>query len=265
MKKIKYLTMDQFLNHDYFKSENNLNRLAKEYIESKIKRDGYYSYNGYPSVTTVLGMMDPNKDFILAKWRKKLIQQGFDPDEVTENYAKVGTACHYAILSRLTIDEIEPPNWKLEEYPLHCEEYVNNALMMWNILTAGNPPVLDISDAKCEQYHKHDVEGEQFAGIYDLYALCNGKRTLFDLKTSPRARDSYFLQLGAYSMFFPVMPEKAGIINICPDNRNPTLQPHVSMLNQEELINCRNGWLHMIRAWHILFDDKLPIVEKPVV
>ena len=71
MKKIKYLTMDQFLNHDYFKSENNLNRLAKEYIDSKIKRDGYYSYNGYPSVTTVLGMMDPNKDFILAKWRKK--------------------------------------------------------------------------------------------------------------------------------------------------------------------------------------------------
>lgn len=259
-------TYDDYINHPYFTNEYNIQKMVEEYKQHKIQRDGVYSYSGYPSVTSVLGMMDPQKDFILGRWRQSLVKKGLDPEKVVDNYAKVGTVIHYSILSRVSPVEIEPPMWKIEEYPDRCEELTINGVKQWKLLIEGDEPQLKIESPICEQYYRNDKE--KFCGIYDLYANINGKKTLADLKTSPKCRDSYFLQLGAYSMFFDTMPEQGMIINVCPDERNlgyiknKQMKPVVSSINQNEMFEYRKQWREMIRAWHTLFDEHLPIVES---
>ena len=261
------VTYDDFINHPYFNNEYNIQRMADEYRQHKIERDGFYSYSGYPSVTTVLGMMDPNKDFILGRWRKSLVNKGLDPVKVVDNYAKIGTVIHYSILSRVSPVEIEPPMWKLEEYPDRCQELTERGLEQWKMLIDGDEPQLKIENPLCEQYVRN--EKEKFCGIYDLYANINGKKTLADLKTSPKCRDSYFLQLGAYAMFFDTMPEQGMVINVCPDERNLSyikskqMRPVVNAVTQTEMFEFKKKWVHMIRAWHTIFDEHLPIVESP--
>lgn len=260
------ITYDDFMNHPYFTNQKNIDRMVEEYKQHKIQRDGVYSYSGYPSVTSVLGMMDPQKDMILGRWRKSLVNKGLDPEKITDNYAKVGTVIHYSILSRVSPVEIEPPMWKICEYPDRCDELTGNGLKQWKLLVEGDEPQLTIESPLCEQYFKHDKE--KFCGIYDLYAIINGKKTLADLKTSPKCRDSYFMQLGAYSMFFDTMPEQGMIINVCPDERNLSyvktkqMRPVVSSINQTKMFEYKKQWCDMIRAWHSLFDEYLPIVES---
>lgn len=259
--KLKFHDYDYFLSLPYYQNEDNVKAEADKYIQHKIDRDGYYSYSGYPSVTSVLSMMNPDQEMILERWRAKLRKQGLDPAKVSRNYADIGTAIHYAIGSRISFPiELEPPKWSIDEYPDNCEEYVGNGIYMWNLLTRGDNPTLTIESATCEIYGKN--EKYKYAGIYDLYGIVNGKRTILDFKTSPKCKPDYLLQLGAYSLFQNKMPEQGIIVNLCPDDRNPDLRPSVTIIDEEQLQQAADSWVSMISAFHAIFDEYLPVVKR---
>ena len=134
--KLKFHDYDYFLSLPYYQNEDNVKAEADKYIQHKIDRDGYYSYSGYPSVTSVLSMMNPDQEAILERWRAKLRRQGLDPAKVSRNYADIGTAIHYAIGSRISFPvELEPPKWHWSSSTYWSSTFTTT---MWVIVRVHN-------------------------------------------------------------------------------------------------------------------------------
>lgn len=256
---LKFKTYDDYMRNPYFHDEENIINDVKEYVAHKVEGGKEYFYDGYPGVTSVESIMTPEKKPILEKWRAKLRAQGKDPVYVSKQYADIGTLVHYDIECKICSTFIKPPEWDISEYPDHASEYIGNARYMWNQLTTGAKPAITIENASCECFSRNDKL--RYSGYYDLYAVINGKRTIADFKTSPACKDEYLMQLGAYALYFNDLPEQGIIFNICVDDRNPSLRPIVTILNQEQLNQAIVGWTDMITAFHDIYDPYIPIVK----
>jgi len=149
------------------------------------------SFGRLPSVTTILSLVPKPA---LERWRDRL---GEEADKISAEAAVVGSVCHFRILNKLSIRQLDPPAiflpWKdslewLEELNYRAEI----AEQMWHDLTAN----IDLTPLYVE--HTLISRKHRFAGTLDLLARIYGKNVLIDLKTSKELWETYKLQLGAY-------------------------------------------------------------------
>lgn len=205
-----------------------------------------------PSVTTVIKAMSP-EPVGLKFWRRSKTkkQQKYDMNRA----ASMGTLIHYRILNSLNEFELDQPREALDSYPPNCIELCEYADAMWD--EALETKLLRINFDKPVRTEQFCVDLKHgYTGTYDLaghmefrdYGECF---TVGDLKTSKRAYESHFLQLGAYSLFFDKPPEQGLIISIHPYiENNPQLKMHIYHITKDRLQTYGNEFLSMLRDWH---------------
>jgi hypothetical protein len=208
-----------------------------------------------PSVTRVIQHMSgPNPG--LERWKARM---GPMAEVEADRAAKLGTLVHLRILQQLSDEDLELPPFPVSEYPEDALEICDLAEAMFEDAD------LDIEAVYgCEVFCTD--KREMYCGTYDCAGYVTGvvkDRTgrkkvrldnalcVCDLKTSPKAYDSHFEQLGAYSRFVPERPENGLIISVCPyPHKNPTLAVRVYALNSKELRMYEKSFLEKVRAWH---------------
>lgn len=194
-----------------------------------INIDGVRHYefgdNAYPSVTEITDLL-PSKKEALESWKKR-----------TDNWRRkrdragiVGSLAHYRILNQYAIRELDPPDVDLSLVDEDVMVDVETAVALWNRLD------LDVGDdAYVEQTtvsHEHE-----YAGTFDLYT----GGTIYDLKTSKAAFESYKLQVAAYVKAARAMPDlpdpdRAAIVVIHYGlEANPNMAAKVTTLREDEI------------------------------
>lgn len=207
-----------------------------------------------PSVTAIISNQ-LKLDY--SWWDKKISSQGKDPDWERNRLGMIGTICHYRVLSKISPTPIEMPEFPVSQYPENSAHYAELVEMMWQDLR------FSISRATCEKFHANIELG--YCGTPDCKGLVSGsfrdkrtgkevmiknKKVLFDLKTSFEAKESYYYQLAAYSLFYESPPDYAMVICLCPYiEKNEYLLPRVYLLEQKELISYQNLFKKMIKSW----------------
>jgi hypothetical protein len=168
-----------------------------------------YGINGgyYPSVTTVLNGFNPNCQ------------------EFSNDYAVLGTRCHYEILGLYR--ELDKPD---SYYSRFSEKEVNEKLDrandMWQTVDIG-----DVIDVEMAVYN--DTVG--YAGSLDMLTKIQQKTTLVDLKTG-NYYAKYPLQIAAYALACPQPVEQALIVRLDLNlDRNPESLVDMIWYTREQL------------------------------
>ena len=201
-----------------------------------------------PSVTTIIGDIMPNG--WKKGWQNKQTRAGKCHKTELDRYSKVGTLVHLRVLQQIAGVSLPLPEFPFSEYPKDIEEYCDVAEDMWCQVTdkIGKPrrPIL------VEQLVVDEVAG--FNGTYDLKCMVGGMPTIIDIKTSKEARDSHFIQLGAYALpqlHDTDIPKQGWVVSLCPySDVNPTLEPKIYPMDSLELKTKGNEFLNMCRKWH---------------
>ncbi len=207
-----------------------------------------------PSVTTIIGDMSGES---YSWWYASLRAKGIDPDWELDRLGKIGTICHYRVLSKLSPTPIEAPEFPVDEYPENSAMYADLFETMWRDLN------IEVRRAVCEKKMVNEKVG--FCGTFDCKGLVSGtirdkkhgrditfknNKCLIDLKTSQEAREKHFIQLGGYSLFFDPVPEYGLVVCLCPYiEKNEYLLPKVYVLTQKELINYQRKFVKMAKDW----------------
>ena len=167
--------MKNFIKHDFPK----LKRIDSP--EGRV----YQTVTGmkYPSVTSVLGMMDKTAFF---EWRKAVGEA--EANKISARAARRGTAIHTLCEDYLNGKSAEPSMF---------DQQVFNSII----------PHLDKIDNIHALESKLYSDYLQVAGTVDCIAEYDGKLSIIDFKTSRRIKkkediDGYFIQTAAYAVAF---------------------------------------------------------------
>jgi len=216
----------------------------------------YYLHEGqtYPSVTTILQkcLEEPQG---LKIWRENLARNGKDPDAETRRSQVVGTLAHYRCLNPIGPTTLELPLQEISECTPDILRDVELCEVMFNELL----PTLNLGHPRLRETLVVNRE-EGYAGKFDLVAPSNGKKTLFDIKTSQRVYDTHLLQIGGYSAALKsngTVVDQGGIIvlHYNPKN-NPMLRGSVHWIGREELDKYERGFINIARRYHREHEDR---------
>jgi genome maintenance exonuclease 1 len=165
--------------------------------------------NAYPSITTVLSVMDKSG---LLEWRKRVGEE--EANRISTQAATRGTAVHKLAEDYLNNDE----NWQKGHMPSNLfsftqikkilDERVNNIWMQETFLYSDR--------LKC-------------AGQVDCIAEFDGELSIIDFKTSRKPKkeewiQNYFIQASFYAAAFyerTGIPIKQGVILVMVDGDDP--------------------------------------------
>ncbi len=206
-------------------------------------------YVPYPRVTQVIKEMLPNDG--LMHWKRKVGAK--EAKRIANEASAVGTLVHYRILNSLVKYEIPLPRFNFKDCPINIKTLCEIAEVEWAELLKKN---FKIERGRLE-VEKFTVEHDlKVCGTYDLAGnfAVNGnpaKWSVADLKTSPVARESHFIQLGAYALFMDPYPEQGVIISVCPyPEKNPTLEARLYVLSKKELQERSRQFKKLLKGYH---------------
>ena len=164
---------------------------------------------GYPSVTTVLGILGKED---IAKWRKRVGEE--EANRISTQAARRGTAVH-----KLCEDY-------LDNNPDYSKKHMPANIQMFNTMK----PILDerINNIWYQECFLYSNE-LQTAGQVDCIAEWDGELAVVDFKTSRKLKKeewilNYFMQVSFYAKAFEEMtgtPVKKGVVFIGVDNEDP--------------------------------------------
>ncbi len=204
-------------------------------------------FGKFPSVTSILSLVPKPA---LEEWKRRM---GKDAKRIAAEAAVIGTVCHYRILNRYSIRQLEPPTvhlpWKdslewLEELNYRAEL----AEQMWEeaVKDADLTPL----------YVEHTLVSREhrFAGTFDLLAKIKDFNVLIDLKTSKELWDTYKLQLGAYYILCKengINVDLGMLVGLHPFERdNPTLKAYSVLLSKSELKAKGKEFLKLVEEFY---------------
>lgn len=203
----------------------------------------------HPRVTTVLSEMLDNS--WLFKWRAKVGAE--EANRIARESASVGTTVHYRVLNKLIKANLPLPEVNFKDLPKNINHLCEISEIQWDDLIDTqfkiHPGRIDVEVNRVD----HDLK---FTGTYDLAANVSfgddkPKWTIIDLKTSAMARESHFIQLGAYSILCDTKPQQAAVITLCPYvQKNPDLQGKIYILEKDELELRKNQFLELLEGYH---------------
>ena len=193
--------------------------------------DRYYAWGDgvdYPSVTTILNA-DPEKKQSIKEWR----ESHPNPDHYRDRQGQLGRLVHRRVLDQYSIRTLPPEPVDPELLDDEFKADVETAVAMWDTATidVGDDPHIEVA----VRSDKHE-----YAGRFDMLT---GNNVLCDLKISPKVRDSYRMQIGAYWQALREMddyptPEEAAIVRLNPDpERNKNLTAKVERITVEQAWN----------------------------
>lgn len=204
----------------------------------------HYTIDGerYPSVTTVLGMLEKSG---LAKWRGNV--GNAEADRISKEATDYGTAVHL-LLERVNRGNRgpfgEPDDSVIAPYVTWHDENISAVLGAEKLLVS-------------RQF--------KYAGTADGVVLLNGDKsaTIIDLKTSKTdlAQHEWALQLAAYALAL----EEEGIecrrriILRLPKNTPGVL--HVLEIPEEDLERDQRAFINVLKIWQ--WHEKKGPVKKP--
>jgi len=214
-------------------------------------------YVPYPRVTQVISEMSP-RDW-LVRWEKRVGKQ--NATRIRNETSTVGTIVHYRILKELTKSPIPRPKISMKYCPSNILELCEIAGIQWKQLNQNSIKILP---GRCEierftLHHKLRVCGTYDIGANIQYHDEPPAWTVADLKTSAIARESHFIQLGAYALFMDPYPDQGMVITLCPYiEKNPLLEPRVYRIDKNELKRYSNIFVDMLERFH----DKYPMKRR---
>ncbi len=137
-----------------------------------------------PGVTTILGVIAKP---VLISWANRMGLAGIDTTKFVRVAADVGTICHEMIECELTGKEFDETQYSA----MDIEKAQAGMIRFYDILRI-NELKNTMSELRLvsEKYH--------YGGTCDIYGLCNGKRTLIDIKTSNGIYVEHKIQVSAY-------------------------------------------------------------------
>jgi len=211
----------------------------------------YYEIDGkkYYSVTSILAATLEKPE--LDAWRAMVGKE--EADRIARERAVIGSVCHYRILSKYSIRQLEPPAvflpWKEQDEWLEELSYrAELCEMMWQEAVAS----IDLEPLYVEHTlvsHKH-----RFAGTFDMLAKIFDKDVLIDLKTSKELWEEYRLQLGAYAILCRengINVDVGMLVKLHPfEEDNPSLKAETVWLNGKELDNYGEKFLTLVREFY---------------
>lgn len=165
--------------------------------------------NAYPSITTVLGVL--NKEGIIA-WRKRVGEE--EANKISQQASVRGTAVHKLAEDYLNND----PNWKEGAMPTNLFSFED---------------IKKIMDKRLNNIWMQEVflysDRLKTAGQVDCIAEFDGQLSIIDFKTSRKPKKeewitSYFIQASFYAAAFyerTGIPIKQGVILITVDHNEP--------------------------------------------
>lgn len=225
---------------------------------TEIKGIRFYEtpFGKFPSVTSILSLVPKPA---LEVWRQRVK----NADKIAAEAAVIGTVCHYRILNRYAIRQLEPPSvhlpWRdslewLEELNYRAEL----AEQMWQELVKDT----DLTPL----YVEHTLVSREyrFAGTFDLLARINGSNVLIDLKTSKELWETYRLQLGAYYVLCRengINVDLGMLVGLHPFERNnPQLKAYSVLLSKSELVAKGKEFLKLVEEF---YRSKLSLCASP--
>lgn len=206
-------------------------------------------YVPYPRVTQVITEMLPNEG--LNNWKRKVGAK--ESERIANETSIIGTLVHYRILNRLVKYEIPKPHINFKNCPENAKMICEIADIQWENLLKSK---LKIEQGRLEVERfmiDHDLK---VCGTYDLAGNFSvfdapAKWSIADLKTAPVARESHFVQLGAYALFVDPYPEQGIIISVCPyPEKNPTLEAKLFVLSKPELKKRSRQFKQLLKMYH---------------
>lgn len=158
---------------------------------------GYFRNNKrVPSVTTIIGRFK-NTDALMS-WAHRMGKEGRDYKAEGRRAAKAGTACHDMIEQFLASSPITfesaAKSHKLDEEQLGWLKKAYNCFLEWH--TNYNPRIDEMELAFISDKYLYGGTPDA-VGIQD-----DGRRILFDWKTSGRIYSDYYIQAAAYSALY---------------------------------------------------------------
>lgn len=165
--------------------------------------------NAYPSITTVLGVL--NKEGIIA-WRKRVGEE--EANKISQQASVRGTAVHKLAEDYLNND----PDWKEGAMPTNLFSFED---------------IKKIMDKRLNNIWMQEVflysDRLKTAGQVDCIAEFDGQLSIIDFKTSRKPKKvewitSYFIQASFYAAAFyerTGIPIKQGVILITVDHNEP--------------------------------------------
>lgn len=148
-----------------------------------------------PSVTTIIGnTLGFNKD-MLINWARSMAFKGIHSDEIKNDSAKIGTASHYLIESKILKQQVDKK--ELEHLTPDQLEQVKNAyrsFVDWE------------KNWKPDEYLYNEIslvsENYKFGGTIDIVAKKDNNLYILDNKTSNSLHIEMIIQLAAYKLLF---------------------------------------------------------------
>lgn len=214
-------------------------------------------YVSFPRVTQVINEMLPSEG--LEIWRAKVGEE--EAERIARESSTLGTIIHYRVLKKLVKYEIPPPRFEIKNCPKDVKTLCEIAEHQWNELTKRDLKI-DPSGLEVEKFVVNDEL--KVCGTYDLAGKVSvfgkaPKLTVIDLKTSPVARESHFIQLGAYALFMDPYPDQGIIISLCPHiEKNPTLEAKMYIVPKKELKIRSEQFKELLDRFH----KKHPSLKK---
>lgn len=204
--------------------------------------------NTYPSVTTILETYEPKRS-ALAAWKERVTNWR----DVRDRAAIRGTLIHHRVLNTHAIRGLEPPDVDPAAIDEAMIDDVIAACDMWDACEITT--MLRIDHAAAENgapYVEEPVYSHEhrYAGTADMIVGASDGFVV-DLKTSSKVRDSHRLQAAAYADAITEMDHlpdvsTAAIVLLDPDtDTNPTLEPHVEWIDQEQLTTLLRTFLDL--------------------
>lgn len=153
----------------------------------------FYKYKEFPvpRVTEVLKCSQLSTDG-LVRWANAMGFKRLNSNKLRDQAAARGTMIHNAIENYIKTGILdEPENCDIETINIY-KNATSGFINFWNNFRF----VKDISNIETEQ----KVVTPYFGGTFDmLITLKNGKKYLYDFKTTNYIKDSQFIQLSAYN------------------------------------------------------------------
>jgi len=187
--------------------------------------------NSYPSVTTVLSLI--NKDKIM-EWRKRVGEE--KANQIGTQAANRGTAVHNIIEKYIN-------NEDTSDFMPHVQQSLQN------LKPLIDKHVTKVFATECPLYSDH----LKLAGTCDCIAEWDGVPTILDWKTSRRPKKktdipNYFMQLAAYAVMWE---ERTGM----PCN-NTRIVMDVDNFHPVMYKETRDDWIDEMIKWRDIYNNQ---------
>lgn len=200
--------------------------------------------NKYPSVTTVLSLIDTDESLLqwanIMGFRKRSISQ------IKNDALELGTKTHSALQYLVDPESCDEP------------EYDKNPMTRYKIEKSISNFKRLFADIKFETIFTEKTlfdDDRLYAGTCDWFVKINDKNMLIDFKTSKKPYHNYKFQLGGYMGLIEKNTGFAvdmGAILQCNDS-GASLHP----VSRENLLLYRDGFYQLNEFYHI--KDSLPL------